>query len=110
MSTCSAPTRSRQRFPVTRGDRPSPRAVPRGIYDLDTSVGEQARPPGDRGGLGATSGAELREDVRDVHAHRLGADEQLPGDLAVAATLSDQAEDLGLPRGQVADRAGLPAA
>src|SRR4051812_21451268 len=74
------------------------------------SVGEQALPAGDGGGLRATAGAQLGQDVGDVHADRLGGDEQLPGDLAVAAALGHEGEDLGLPTGQRGVVAGLPGA
>ena len=60
---------------------------------------------GDRGGLGASGRAELGQDVGDVDAHRLGADEQLAADLAVAPALGDETEDLLLTGGE-GDRLG----
>ena len=62
---------------------------------------EQPPAPGDRRGLGSARGAELAQDVGDMHRDRLGADEQLLADLAVGAALSDQRDDLGLAGGQV---------
>jgi succinate-semialdehyde dehydrogenase/glutarate-semialdehyde dehydrogenase len=61
---------------------------------------EQAPLPRQRSGLGATARAQLGQDVGDVDADGLGADEQLPGDLAVGPALGDQDEDLALPGGQ----------
>ena len=55
---------------------------------------------GDGGRFGAAGGAELAEDVGDVDAHRLGADEELPADLAVAPSVGDQRQDLPLARGE----------
>ena len=73
---------------------------------LSASV-EETVASGDRGGLGAAAGAQLGEDVGDVHADGLGADEQLSRDLAVAAALRHQPEDLGLPRRSARSRAGI---
>src|SRR4051794_7681670 len=64
------------------------------------SLRQQTGAPGDRRGLGATARAELGEHVGDVHADRLRADEQLSSDLAVAAALRHQTEDLLLARGE----------
>jgi hypothetical protein len=41
---------------------------------------------------------ELGQDVRDVDAGRLDADEQLVGNFAIRATLSDQGEHVALSR------------
>ncbi len=51
---------------------------------------------GDGGGLGAVGDAELREDVRDVHARCLLVDEQRFRDLAVRATVGDEGKNLQL--------------
>ena len=40
-----------------------------------------------------------------MHRDRLGADEELAADLAVAATLGDEREDLGLARSEAGARA-----
>ena len=61
---------------------------------------EQAEPVGGGRGLAAAGHAELAEDVGHVHAGGLGRDEQLGGDLAVAAPGRDQPEHLELPRGE----------
>jgi hypothetical protein len=55
---------------------------------------------GDRGGLDPGGDAQFGEDVGDVDAGGLGADEQRLGDLAVAAAGRHQREDFGLARGQ----------
>ena len=52
------------------------------------------------GGLGAGRGAQLGEDVRHVHARRLGRDDQGGGDLPVRLPGRDEAEDLELPAGE----------
>src|SRR5690349_16780951 len=53
------------------------------------------------GGRLATAGhAQLAQDVRHVDAGRLGRDEQLAGDLPVAAPGRDQAEHLELAFGE----------
>ena len=75
----------------THGTRPAPRR-PRLVQEPPAA--------GDGGGLGAAGGAELAEDVGDVHRDGLRADEQLLADLAVGPALGDQGEDLGLARGQ----------
>ena len=59
---------------------------------------------GDGGGLDAAADAELGEDVGDVHAGRLGADEQFPGDLRVGAPGRDECEDLALTVGEAEAR------
>jgi len=48
----------------------------------------------DHGGLDAARYTELREDVPDVHADRLLADEEALADLAIRAALDDQRQDL----------------
>ena len=70
---------------------------------------EQTLATRDRRGLGATGGVELAEDVGDVHRDGLGADEELAADLAVAAPLGDQGEDLGLARRQAGAWSGTVA-
>src|SRR5215216_7229453 len=60
----------------------------------------QAEAVGDRGGLHPPGDAELGQDVGDVHAGGLGADEQRLGDLAVAAPGRHQRQHLGLARGE----------
>jgi hypothetical protein len=44
--------------------------------------------------------AELRQDTRHVDAHGFFADVELPGDLAVRASLDEQRQDLTLSRSQ----------
>ena len=73
---------------VPRSDTPKPGSA--GLSDrLD-----KTQPVGDRGRLAASGDAELAEDVRDVDAGRVLADEQLVCDLSVRSTERDQAEDL----------------
>ncbi len=69
-----------------RGDSPRPVRRAHAVRDL--------------GGLGAVGHAELAEDVGDVQARGLGADEQPLGDLPVRQPLADQLEHLGLAGGQ----------
>src|ERR1700754_3857311 len=52
------------------------------------------------GRLAAAGHAQLAEDVRHVDAGRLGRDEQLAGDLPVAAPGRDQAEHLEFALGE----------
>src|SRR3954470_10184233 len=68
-------------------------ADPTAVGDREQQL-HQAGAPSDRRSLRAAARAELGEDVGDVHAHRLGGDEQLLSDLAVAATVGHQLEDL----------------
>ena len=56
-------------------------------------------------GLAAVARAGLGEDPVDVRLHRRLADEQGPGDLPVGLARRDEAEHLGLARGQVAGAA-----
>ena len=49
---------------------------------------------------------QLGEDVGDVVAYGLGADEELPGDFGVRVTLGDEVEDLALAGGEF--RKSLP--
>jgi len=63
-----------------------------------------AQPVGDGGGLDAAADTQLGEDVGDVHAGRLGADEQLPGDLRVGAAGRDEHQDLALAVGEAEAR------
>src|SRR5205085_2817418 len=58
-------------------------------------------PVGDTGGVHAPLGAELAQDVRDVHARGAGADVESGGDLAVGVALGEQPEHRELARGQV---------
>jgi len=58
-----------------------------------------------RGGLGAAADVQLAEDVRHMHAGGLGRDEQLGGDLPVAAPGGQQPEHLEFPAGEPAQRA-----
>jgi hypothetical protein len=58
----------------------------------------QAQAVGGGGGLTPAGDAELGQDVRHVDARRLRRDEQLLRDVAVAAAVRDQAQDLLLPR------------
>src|SRR5712691_8491867 len=51
-------------------------------------------------GFAAAADAQLAEDVRHVDARRLGRDEQLGGDLPVAAPGRDEAEHLQLALGE----------
>ena len=51
-------------------------------------------------GLDAVSDLRLGEDVGDVVTHRLLADDELLGYLAVAQTLRDEAQYLQFPRGE----------
>jgi hypothetical protein len=55
---------------------------------------------GDGGGLHATGDAELGQDVRDVHAGGLRADEQGLGDFPVGVPGGDQQQDLALAAGE----------
>src|SRR6266545_6932230 len=66
---------------------------------------------GEGGCLGAAANSELGEDVADVVAGRLGADEQPLGDLGVGESLGDEPEDLLLPLAQLvhSPRAGAAA-
>src|SRR5262245_8688271 len=66
----------------------------------------QPEPPGRRRRLGAGGDAELGQDIEDVDAGGLGADEQGAADLAVALAGGDQRENLGLARGQPDRRRG----
>jgi predicted dehydrogenase len=60
----------------------------------------QAFAVGYRGGFGAAGGAQLGEDVGDVHAGGLRGDEQLRADLAVGQAAGEQAEHLAFTVGQ----------
>src|SRR5690606_14611977 len=70
------------------------------------------RPPPEAGlprlhdGLGPARDPELAEEVGDVVADGLRADEQALGDLVVAETARDEAEHLALARGQVREGRG----
>jgi hypothetical protein len=63
----------------------------------------------DGGGLDPAGYPELLEDVGDVHAGGLGADEEPVGDLAVGLSGSEQREDLALAPtdSQLGERIGL---
>ena len=58
---------------------------------------EQAELAGSPGGLDASVHAELLEDVPDVRADGLGADEQFLGDLPVRQAGSQESQHIGLP-------------
>jgi hypothetical protein len=62
----------------------------------------------DRGGCDAVGRVELAQDVRDVHAGSLHADDELGGDFAVGESAGDEREDLRLaPRQtEVRERVG----
>src|SRR4051794_24383652 len=62
------------------------------------TVSAQAEAIGDRRRLYPPGHAELGEDVGDVDAGCLAADEQLTGDLGVAAAASQEPKDFALPR------------
>ena len=55
---------------------------------------DQAQPVGAGGGFNAVVDVELMEDVADVDADRLGAQEQQLGDLPVSAAVRQVTEDL----------------
>jgi hypothetical protein len=74
---------------------PEPNARQRGGH-----LAGEAEPVGDRGRLGSIAHTELGQDVGDVNAGGLVADEQGLGDLAVAAAVGDQRQDLALPGGE----------
>ena len=52
-------------------------------------------------GLEAIADVQLREEVRDVIANRVRADEKLLSNLGVALPACEQLQDLDLARGQV---------
>src|SRR5690242_3957128 len=58
---------------------------------------------GDRGCLEPVRRPELAQDVRDVDAGGLDADDERRGDLAVRVATGDQVQDLRLARGQAED-------
>ena len=55
---------------------------------------------GDGGGLHAAGDAEFGQDVRDVHAYGLRADEQGLGDFPVGVPGGDQQQDLAFAAGE----------
>ena len=61
-------------------------------------VRDQVEPDGDHRGLHAPGHAELGQDLPDVDADRLLADEQVLADLTVRTAQDDQAKDFQLPR------------
>src|SRR5262245_25921204 len=61
-------------------------------------------------GLGAIGGVELAEDVRDVIADGLGAEDQAAGDGLVVEALGDELEDVVLALGQLGEGAAGGAA
>ena len=81
------------------GCRPSPAPV-RAAWLRRAGGVEQAEGVRPGGGLAAAGDTQLAEDVGHVHAGRLGRDEQLGGDLPVAAPGRDQAEYLEFAFGQ----------
>src|SRR5258708_5657534 len=62
---------------------------------------------GKQGGLGAVLQAELAQDVRDVAFDRALAHNQGAGDLFVAATVGEQAQDFALAIGELGAGVGL---
>jgi hypothetical protein len=58
-----------------------------GLYQIDQIIWRRWAIAG---GLAAVGGAELGQDVRHVHAGGLSGDEQVGGDVAVAAPGGDQ--------------------
>src|ERR1700750_3464386 len=56
-----------------------------------------------RGGLEAGGGPEFAQDVRDVDADGLDADDERRGDLAVGVAAGEEVQDLRLARGQAED-------
>ncbi len=61
---------------------------------------DEAQAVGDRGGLAATIDRELPENVRDMDAGGVRADEQLVRDLAVGPAEGDEPEDRALADGE----------
>src|SRR5215204_3962658 len=59
---------------------------------------------GERNSLGPVMNAELGQDVLDVFAYRLGADEELLRHLGLAQALDEEREDVEFPRRQPARR------
>src|ERR1700730_4913634 len=66
----------------------------------------QTLPHGVGRSLGAVGAAGLGEDIADVRRRRIEADRQHGRDVGVATADGDQAQHLGLARGQVVGRAG----
>ena len=103
----------RGREPTTRRSHPDPRPQALGLPFGSALRARLARahPDRDRRGLDAVVHAELVEDVGDVDARGLRADEQRLGDLGVRAARGDQLEDLPLAGPQAEDlgRAARPA-
>ena len=64
------------------------------------SVSPETELRGDPGRLRPRRGPELAQDVRDVDARRVLADEQLLGDLAVGPALDQERQDVALAAGQ----------
>ena len=93
--------------PHRRG--PEIRSVAGPSAGSDSASGRRPRCGGDGDRFGAAAGAELGDDVADVHARRLLADEELRADLPVGAALREQREHLGLARGQDGGGLGQPA-
>jgi hypothetical protein len=61
------------------------------------------------GGLGTIGDSELGQDVADVHADSLLADERVLGDTPVAEPVGEKREHLPFSLGEAARRAGLRA-
>ena len=57
---------------------------------------DEPRLVGDDHRLRPVAQPELAQDVADVRLHRLVAEDELLGDLAIRETLRDEPEDLGL--------------
>src|SRR5215213_6089649 len=60
----------------------------------------EPEPDGDGGGLDTSRNVQLVEDLADVNADGLLADEQVLADLAVRPPLREQRQNLPLPTGQ----------
>ena len=76
----------------------SPIRVAAGLLEVRLGLGERGRGDavGDRGGLEPVRHIEFLQDVRDVDAGCLGADDERGGDLAVRVAAGDEPENLGL--------------
>src|SRR4051794_31463901 len=76
---------------------------------VDRPSADQARTPRDGNGLRASLRVELAEDVRDVCAGRLLADEQGVGDLAICPSDGEQFKHLAFARRQSGGRSKIAA-
>ena len=71
-----------------------------GALRIDPGFSYEGESAGDRGGLRAASRPELAQDVRDVDARRLFADEERLRDLPVGSPRRHELQNLAFPRGQ----------